>query len=579
MAVVASTPRLSLQCEAIAKDTSTIRSLDWDRSRFDIEFGLRNGTTYNSFLVRGERTALIDTSHLKFEGIWLELLKEQIDPKAIDVLIVSHTEPDHSGLVGHVIDLNPDIEVVGSKVAIQFLENQVHRPFKSRAVKSGEELDLGTNPESGIQHRFEFLSAPNLHWPDTIFSFDHGTGILYTCDAFGMHYCSEDSFDVDPGALAPDFRFYYDCLMGPNARSVLQAMKRMDGLEGTINTIATGHGPLLRHHLNLWMGDYKDWSSDRSKGEAYAAVCYLSQYGFCDRLSQAIARGIGKAEAQVQLVDLRATDAQELSALIGEASAVVVPTWPANPDPELQASIGTLLAALKPKQWIGSYDAYGGNDEPIDAVATQLRSMGQKEAFEPLRVRQVPDGNDYQRCEEAGTALGQLLTRAKTIAAMKSLDGDLDKALGRLSGGLYVVTARQDERASAMVASWVSQASFDPPGITVAVAKDRAIEALLQVGDRFVLNILREDNYQDLMRHFLKRFPPGADRFAGVNTLDGVANGGPVLGDALAFLGCRVSQRMEGPDHWIIYGEVEQGNVSDTEARTAVHHRKVGNHY
>ncbi|NCV91736.1 MAG: MBL fold metallo-hydrolase [Synechococcaceae bacterium WB7_3xG_012] len=579
MAVVASTPRLSLQCEAIAKDTSTIRSLDWDRSRFDIEFGLRNGTTYNSFLVRGERTALIDTSHLKFEGIWLELLKEQIDPKAIDVLIVSHTEPDHSGLVGHVIDLNPDIEVVGSKVAIQFLENQVHRPFKSRAVKSGEELDLGTNPESGIQHRFEFLSAPNLHWPDTIFSFDHGTGILYTCDAFGMHYCSEDTFDVDPGALAPDFRFYYDCLMGPNARSVLQAMKRMDGLEGTIHTIATGHGPLLRHHLNLWMGDYKDWSSDRSKGEAYAAVCYLSQYGFCDRLSQAIARGIGKAEAQVQLVDLRATDAQELSALIGEASAVVVPTWPANPDPELQASIGTLLAALKPKQWIGSYDAYGGNDEPIDAVATQLRSMGQKEAFEPLRVRQVPDGNDYQRCEEAGTDLGQLLTRAKTIAAMKSLDGDLDKALGRLSGGLYVVTARQDERASAMVASWVSQASFDPPGITVAVAKDRAIEALLQVGDRFVLNILREDNYQDLMRHFLKRFPPGADRFAGVNTLDGVANGGPVLGDALAFLGCRVSQRMEGPDHWIIYGEVEQGNVSDTEARTAVHHRKVGNHY
>ncbi len=579
MAVVASTPRLSLQCEAIASDTTTIRSLDWDRSRFDIEFGLRNGTTYNSFLVRGERTALIDTSHLKFEGTWLDRLKEQIDPKAIDVLIVSHTEPDHSGLVGHVIDLNPDIEVVGSKIAIQFLENQVHRPFKNHAVKSGDELDLGTNPESGIHHRFEFLSAPNLHWPDTIFSFDHGTGILYTCDAFGMHYCSEDTFDLDPGALAPDFRFYYDCLMGPNARSVLQAMKRMDGLEGTINTIATGHGPLLRHHLNLWMGDYKDWSSDRSKGEAYAAVCYLSQYGFCDRLSQAIARGIGKAEAQVQLVDMRATDAQELSALIGEASAVVVPTWPANPDPELQASIGTLLAALKPKQWIGSYDAYGGNDEPIDAVATQLRSMGQKEAFEPLRVRQVPDGNDYQRCEEAGTDLGQLLTRAKTIAAMKSLDGDLDKALGRLSGGLYVVTARQEERASAMVASWVSQASFDPPGITVAVAKDRAIEALLQVGDRFVLNILREDNYQDLMRHFLKRFPPGADRFAGVNTLEGVANGGPVLGDALAFLGCRVSQRMEGPDHWIIYGEVEQGNVSDTEARTAVHHRKVGNHY
>ena len=578
---MAATPvatRLSLQCEPIAADTTTIRSLDWDRSRFDIEFGLRNGTTYNSFLVRGERTALIDSSHLKFEDTWLPLLQGQIDPCAIDHLIVSHTEPDHSGLIGHLLDLNPEIEIVASKVAIQFLENQVHRPFRSRAVKSGDTLDLGTNPGSGVAHRFEFLSAPNLHWPDTIFSFDHGTGILYTCDAFGLHYCSEDIFDVDPGAIAPDFRFYYDCLMGPNARSVLQAMKRMDGLP-PINTIAVGHGPLLRHHLSLWLSDYRDWSEGRSKGEAYAAVCYVSQYGFCDRLCQAIARGIGKAEAQVQLVDLRATDPQELSALIGEASAVVVPTWPAAADADLQASIGTLLAALNPKQWVAVYDAYGGNDEPIDTVASQLRSLGQKEAFEPLRIRQVPDGNDYQRCEEAGTDLGQLLTRAKAIAAMKSLDGDLDKALGRLSGGLYVVTARQDERASAMVASWVSQASFQPPGISVAVAKDRAIEALMQVGDRFVLNILREDNHQPLLRHFLRRFPPGADRFAGINTLEGVAAGGPVLGDALAFLGCRVLQRLEGPDHWIIYAEVEQGNVSDTEAATAVHHRKVGNHY
>ena len=575
-------PRLSLQSEVIAADSSTIRSLDWERSRFDIEFGLRNGTTYNAFLVRGERTALIDTSHAKFRDTWLPLLKEQIDPTQIDHLIVSHTEPDHSGLIGDLIELNPEIEIVGSKVAIQFLKDQVHRPFRSRAVKSGEELDLGTNPESGVHHRFEFLSAPNLHWPDTIFSFDHGSGILYTCDAFGLHYCSEDVFDSDPGAIAPDFRFYYDCLMGPNARSVLQALKRMDGLP-EINTIAVGHGPLLRHHLSHWINDYREWSGQRNKGESYAAVCYMSQYGFCDRLSQAIAHGIGKTDAQVQLIDLRATDAQELTALISDAKAVVVPTWPASPDAELQSSIGTLLAALNGKQLVGVYDAFGGDDEPIDSVAGQLRSQGQKEAFSPLRIRQLPQGGDYQRCEESGTDLGQLLTRDKTIAAMKSLDGDLDKALGRLSGGLYVVTASQGDgdslRRSAMVASWVSQASFTPPGITVAVAKDRAIEALMQVGDQFVLNILREENHQQLLRHFLKRFPPGADRFAGINVLEEEAEGGPVLGDALAYLGCRVEQRMEGPDHWVIYAVVEQGNVADANAMTAVHHRKVGNHY
>ncbi len=142
MVVAAAVQRLTLQCEEIGDDTSTIRSLDWDRSRFDIEFGLRNGTTYNAFLVRGERTALIDTCHEKFRESWIPLLKQQIDPMAIDLLIVNHTEPDHSGLIGDLIDLNPDIEIVGSKVALQFLVDQVHRPFKSRAVKSGDELDL-----------------------------------------------------------------------------------------------------------------------------------------------------------------------------------------------------------------------------------------------------------------------------------------------------------------------------------------------------------------------------------------------------------------------------------------------------
>ncbi len=577
-----SDPRLSLQCEEISTDTSTIRCLDWDRSRFDIEFGLRNGTTYNSYLIHGAQTALVDTSHLKFKEAWLKLLKQQIDPTKINYLIISHTEPDHSGLVGQIIDLNPQIEILASKIAIQFLQDQVHRPFCSRAVKNGDELDLGTNPSSGLSHRIEFLSAPNLHWPDTIFSFDHGTGILYTCDAFGMHYCSDDVYDKNPSILAPDFRFYYDCLMGPNARSVVQALKRVDKLP-EINTIAVGHGPLLREHLNLWIDDYREWSSQRSKSDSYTAVCYLSQYGFCDRLSQAIAHGIGKASAQVQLIDLRACEAQELSGLISNAKAVVVPTWPAHPDAEIQSSIGTLLAALSTKQWVAVYEAYGSSDTPIDELASQLRSLDQKEAFSPLRIRKVPDSNDYQRFEEAGTDLGQLLSREKNMAAMKNIDSNLDKALGRLSGGLYVVTASQGKenniRRSAMVASWVSQASFTPPGLTVAVAKDRAIETLMQVGDRFVINVLREDNYKPLMRHFLKRFPPGADRFEGINILEAAAKGGPVLLDALAFLGCRVEQRLESPDHWIIYAIVEEGNVADAEANTAVHHRKVGNHY
>ena len=575
-------PRLSLEWANIGLDTYTIRSLDWDRDRFDIEFGLRNGTTYNSFLIQGSQKALIDTSHKKFRGLWLSLLKEKVNPASIDYLIVSHTEPDHSGLIGDILEIHPNIEILASKVAIQFLENQLHRPFKSRAVKSGDEIDLGVNKTTNISHRIEFLSAPNLHWPDTIFSYDHGSQILYTCDAFGLHYCSKENFDKDANAISEDFRFYYDCLMGPNARSVIQALKRIEKLP-EISTIAVGHGPLLKYNLNTWISNYQNWSSQRNKGKSYAAVCYLSQYGFCDQLSQAIAHGISKTSAQVQLIDLRSSDPQELSVLINEAKAVVVPTWPSKPDTEIKKSISTLLAAIKKDQWLGIYDMYSGNDEPIDNIARQLSNLAQKEAFSPLRVKEAPNNNTYQEFEEAGSDLGQLLNRKQNIASMKSLDSDLNKALGRLSGGLYVVTASQGQgnnlRRGAMVASWVSQASFSPPGLTVAVAKDRAIETLMQINDRFVINILREDNFQPLLRQFLKRFPPGADRFQGVAILKDIAKGGPVLADALAFLSCQVKQRLETPDHWIIYAIVEQGNVADPTSKTAVHHRKVGSNY
>ncbi|MBA2747750.1 MAG: FprA family A-type flavoprotein, partial [Tatlockia sp.] len=135
--------RLTTQTAEIAPNTTAIRSLDWDRDRFDIEFGLQNGTTYNSFIIRGEKTALVDTSHEKFRKLYLDTLTKLINPTEIDYIVISHTEPDHSGLVKDILQLNPDATVVGSKVALQFLEDMVHQPFKKQIVKNGEVLDLG----------------------------------------------------------------------------------------------------------------------------------------------------------------------------------------------------------------------------------------------------------------------------------------------------------------------------------------------------------------------------------------------------------------------------------------------------
>ncbi len=561
--------RLTMQTVELADATTAIRSLDWDRDRFDIEFGLRNGTTYNSFLIRGDKTALIDTSHRKFEQLYLEALTGLIDPKTIDYLVVSHTEPDHSALIADLLALAPDIVIVGAKVAIKFLENMVHCPFESRIVKSDDRLDLGQG------HELEFVSAPNLHWPDTIFSYDHGTGILYTCDVFGMHYCDDHLYDENPHLLEEDFRYYYDCLMAPNARSVLAALKRTAKLE--IKLIATGHGPLLKESIPHWLGQYKTWSEAQAKTDTLVVCFYCQDYGHSDQLARAIAHGVNRNGVQVELVDLQQTVPQELREWVDVASGLII-GMPPQSDSIAQTALSTVLAAAHKKQAIGLFETGGGEDEPIYPLRNKFQENSLTEAFPPILVKEAPQAEIERLCDEAGTDMGQWLTRDRTKKKLAAIDQDLEQALGRISSGLYLVTAKKEDLSSAMLASWVTQASGSPLGVAIAVAKDRAIESFLQVSDRFVLNVLEEDNYQPLMKHFLKRFPPGGDRFAGIKTYP-AQNGAPILADALAYIECEVSSRMDCGDHWVIYSLVCAGRVADVHGLTAVHHRKLGSHY
>ncbi len=561
--------RLTLQTATIAPGSTALRCLDWDRDRFDIEFELQNGTTYNSFLIRGEKTALIDTSHGKFRDRYLEELQALVNLAAIDYLIVNHTEPDHSGLIGDLLALAPQITVVASKVAIQFLQNQLHRPFDFQMVKSGDRLDLGQG------HELTFISAPNLHWPDTMLTYDAGTQVLYTCDVFGMHYCDDTLYDEMPALVEADFQLYYDCLMGPNARSVLAALKRMEPF--SIDQIATGHGPLLHYHLADWVGRYRTWSETQAQAEPYVAIFYAGEYGYSDRIAHALGQGLLKTATAVELVDWLDTDIHAVRELVTTAAGLVLGMLP-QMAPGLEPLLSTILAAAHPKQAIGLFETGGGQDEPIFPLRNRFQELGLKAAFEPILIKAAPTEATDKLCEEAGTDLGQWVNRDRTQKQSQALDSGPDQALGRLSTGLYILTAQKGAVSSAMLASWVIQASIQPPGLAVAVAKDRAIESLLHWGDTFVLNVLEEGNYQRLMKHFLKRFPPGCDRFEGIATY-AAANGSPILAESLAYLECTVNHRIEAGDHWVIYCTTQTGRVAKPDGLTAVHHRKASNHY
>jgi flavorubredoxin/flavin reductase (DIM6/NTAB) family NADH-FMN oxidoreductase RutF len=563
------TNRLTVQTIELAAETTAIRCLDWDRDRFDIEFALQNGTTYNSFLIQGEKLALVDTSHAKFRQLYLDLLRGLIDPTSLDYLIISHTEPDHSGLVKDILALAPQVTVVGAKVAIKFLTDMVHQDFEHLMVKNGDRLDLGNG------HELEFVSAPNLHWPDTMFTYDYKTQILYTCDAFGLHYCDEPTFDEDLELIEADFEYYYDCLMKPNARSVLAAIKRINKLE--LETIATGHGPLLQYHRAELVDRYQQWSQAQTKTETLVGLFYSEDYGYSEDLARAIAQGIMKTGVAVELIDWNNTEPQEVRELVSQAAGLVI-GMPPQSAPEPHAILSTILAAAHGKQAIGLFEVGGGEDEPIYPLRNKFQEVGLTEVFEPIIVKKSLDQGTKQLCDEAGIDLGQWLTRDRTVQQIKAIDNSLQKALGRISNGLYIITATKGDIQSAMVASWVTQASLAPLGIAIAVAKDRAIESLMQIGDRFVLNVLEEGNCQQLIRHFLKRFPPGADRFEEIPTVP-ANNGSPILAESLAYIECEVSDRLECSDHWIVYSTVQAGRVAKLDVLTAVHHRKVGNHY
>ena len=246
--------------------------------------------------------------------------------------------------------------------------------------------------------------------------------------------------------------------------------------------------------------------------------------------------------------------------------------------------MGIVLANADKTKLAGAFGSYGWSGEAIDLLDSKFRNAGYQMAFDPIRIKFTPTDSVIKTCEETGTDFAQAVKKAKrdrTKSRKNTATSDVDRtaqALGRIVGSLSVVTTKKDELAGAMLASWVSQATFSPPGLTVAVAKERAIESLLYTGDSFVLNILQAGKHISLMKHFLKPFTPGENRFADIETQE-ADNGCPILTDALAYVECRIDNRMECGDHWLLYAVAEQGKLLQSEGVTAIHHRKSGSHY
>ena len=389
-------------------DIYWVGSLDPELKVFDIIMSTEFGTTYNSYVVKGsEKTALIETVKLKFFDDYIEKLKElNIDASNVDYIILNHTEPDHSGSIEKLINMNPNIQLIGSKQAIEFMNHISNSQFKSIVVKDGDELSLGNKT-------FKFIDAKFLHWPDSMFTYLAEDKLLFTCDAFGAHYSLDSvlqSTIVNNDDYMSAFKYYFDNILGPFKPFFLQAIGRIENLD--IDMICTGHGPILDEDPWKIIKLCKEYSTEKKPFEGKLVVIpYVSAYGYTKELADTIAKGIEESGIKVELYDMVYEDENEVLGRIYWADGVLFgsPTMVG----EALEPIWSLLIKMFPPVYKGkvasAFGSYGWSGEAVPNIMQRIKQIRLKPFGEGLKIRFKPSEEQLKTAYEFGVEFGKVI--------------------------------------------------------------------------------------------------------------------------------------------------------------------------
>lgn len=381
--------------------------LDPDLRVFDIVMHTEFGTSYNSYVLKGsEKTALFETSKVKFFDAYLEKVKSITSIEEIEYLVVNHTEPDHSGSIEQLLALNPNIKIVGSSTAIGFMKGICNREFESIAVKDGDELSLGDKT-------LRFYAAPNLHWPDTIFTYAVEDHILFTCDAFGAHYSHPGVTDLtldDQEGYRSALRYYFDVIMGPFKTFALQAIAKVKDLP--IDIIGTGHGPVLVNNPKEIIQLYEEWSTENNPNHKKTVIIpYVSAYGYTEQLAKSITEGIQSVDdIDVRLYDMVYADRKKVLDELYWADGILfgTPTLVGDALEPIWDLATRLFARVHSGKLASAFGSYGWSGEAVPNIIQRLKQLRMRVVGEGLRVRFKP--NDAELAE--AYAFGQLFGKS-----------------------------------------------------------------------------------------------------------------------------------------------------------------------
>lgn len=391
----------------ISNDVKWIGMLDYDIVTFDVVMETHYGTTYNSFFIDAEKKTIIDTVKEKFWDEYLGKIKNLTDPKEIEYIIVSHTEPDHSGNLRNLLNVAPKATVVGSSNAIRYLKDMIGPDFPHMIVKDGQSLDLGNKS-------LQFIGAPNLHWPDSMYTYLPEDKLLFTCDSFGCHFCNEEMFDDKVGNFDNAFQYYYDVILKPFSKYMLKAIEKIRPLE--IEMICPGHGPILRSHWKKYVDVSENYAEEamqvREKHRVF--IPYVSAYHKTGVIAETIAEGIRDAgEVDVVVQDVEVTPIGELDEQIARSSAIIVGSPTINQN--ILLPIYKLFAIISPLRdkgkLAGAFGSYGWSGENKKMIETNLANLKLKFFGEGIFVKFTPDGEELKKCREYGKAFGEALLK------------------------------------------------------------------------------------------------------------------------------------------------------------------------
>jgi len=385
----------------VSENVKWIGVLDYDITTFDIVMTTEFGTTYNSYFIDGWNKALVDIAKEKFFDTYIEKLRKLTDPADISYIIVNHTEPDHSGSLRKILDLAPDATIVGTGNAIRYLGDMIDKPFNSLVVKDGDTLDLGNR-------KLRFIAAPNLHWPDTMYTWLEDDNVLFTCDSFGAHYCTgELKADMSENYLKA-FKYYFDVILKPFSRFMVRAIERISQLD--IKVIAPGHGPILNEDprgmvklTEKYANDYIDIVTNKARRSIL--IAYVSAYGYTGAAAGIIAGGIKESgDFRTTILDIENISLETLEEEIISHDAFLLGSPTINQNTLLP--VYKFLALINPLRdkgkFAGVFGSYGWSGEAMDIVAQALRSLKLKVFEESAPFKFRPEADKEKMLKEFG---------------------------------------------------------------------------------------------------------------------------------------------------------------------------------